>query len=81
MRSTDAEVEQLLKWLTFLPLNEIEGVMRRHRQMPELREAQRKLAQELTLLVHGGKGVVIEWETIFYSFTRMCFTRNWPEES
>lgn len=66
VRSTDAEVEQLLKWLTFLPLNEIDAVMRRHREVPELREAQRKLAQELTLLVHGGECSVIAVKHLFF---------------
>lgn len=55
VRIGDAEVEQLLKLLTFLPLNEIADIMEKHRQVPELREAQRKLAQELTLLIHGRK--------------------------
>lgn len=54
MRIADSEVENLLKLLTLLPLREIEQIMTAHRQMPEVRDAQRKLAQEITLLVHGG---------------------------
>lgn len=54
IRVADSEVEKLLKLLTFLPLSEIDTVMQEHRKVPELREAQRKLAREITLLIHGG---------------------------
>lgn len=54
IRSTDAEVEKLLKLLTFVPLSEIDKLMEEHRKVPELRDAQRRLAQEITLLIHGG---------------------------
>lgn len=54
IRVADSEVEKLLKLLTFLPLSEIDSVMQEHRKVPELREAQRKLAREITLLIHGG---------------------------
>lgn len=55
VRTFDSEVENLLKLLTLLPLKEISEIMTRHRQMPELREPQRRLAKEITLLVHGGE--------------------------
>lgn len=55
MRLADSEVENLLKLLTLLPLSEINEIMTEHKQTPELRQAQRKLAQEITLLVHGGR--------------------------
>lgn len=55
IRSTDGEVERLLKLLTFVPLSEIAQLMEQHRRAPELRDAQRRLAQEVTLLIHGGK--------------------------
>lgn len=54
IRVADSEVEKLLKLLTFLPLNEIDCIMQEHRKVPELRESQRKLAREITLLIHGG---------------------------
>lgn len=54
VRVPDSEVENLLKLFTFLPLKQINEIMTAHRQMPELREAQRTLAKEVTLLVHGG---------------------------
>lgn len=57
IRVLDAEVENLLKLLTFIPLNEIKQIMEEHRKMPELRDAQRRLAEEITLLVHGDMGL------------------------
>ncbi|XP_039452437.1 tyrosine--tRNA ligase, mitochondrial [Culex pipiens pallens] len=56
-RTPDSEVEKLLRLLTFLPLDEIRSVMARHQRTPELWEAQKRLAQELTLLVHGEEGL------------------------
>ncbi|XP_058444902.1 tyrosine--tRNA ligase, mitochondrial [Malaya genurostris] len=57
VRTPDAEVEKLLKLLTFLPLDEIRSLMASHQRMPELWQAQKRLAQELTLLVHGEDGL------------------------
>ncbi|XP_055551361.1 tyrosine--tRNA ligase, mitochondrial [Wyeomyia smithii] len=57
VRTPDSEVEKLLKLLTFLSLDEIRSLMARHRRTPELWEAQKQLAQELTLLVHGEEGL------------------------
>ncbi|RXK39163.1 tyrosine-tRNA ligase [Tremella mesenterica] len=47
-RTEDADVERYLKLLTFIPLPQIEEIMREHGL---------KLARELTELVHGEEGV------------------------
>lgn len=57
VRATDAEVEQLLRLLTFVPNGELAELMAEHRRAPERREAQRRLAAEVTLLLHGPRGV------------------------
>jgi len=49
----DAQVIQLLKFFTFLSLEEITALEARHQAAPERREAHQKLAVELTRLVHG----------------------------
>jgi tyrosyl-tRNA synthetase len=49
----DAQVIQLLKYFTFLPKEEIEALAVQHAAAPERREAHRRLALELTSLVHG----------------------------
>ena len=49
----DRDVERLLKLFTFLPLDEIRDIMGKHAARPEERAAQRRLALEVTRLVHG----------------------------
>jgi len=49
----DAQVIQLLKLFTFLPQEEITALEAQHQAAPERRDAQKKLALELTRLVHG----------------------------
>ena len=49
----DAQVIQLLKYFTFLPKEEIEALAAQHAAAPERREAHRRLALELTSLIHG----------------------------
>jgi tyrosyl-tRNA synthetase len=49
----DAQVVQLLKYFTFLPQEEIDALAAQHAATPERRDAHRKLALELTRLVHG----------------------------
>jgi tyrosyl-tRNA synthetase len=49
----DAQVIQLLKFFTFLPQEDIAALEAQHLATPERRDAQKKLALELTRLVHG----------------------------
>jgi len=49
----DAEVIKLLKLFTFLPQEDIDTLTTQHAATPERREAHKKLALELTKLVHG----------------------------
>ena len=49
----DAQVIQLLKFFTFLPSEDIDALATQHQATPERRDAQKKLALELTRLVHG----------------------------
>lgn len=57
VRQSDAEAEKLLKLLSFAPTNEIENLITKHRKNPEFREAQKVLARDLTLLIHGEEGL------------------------
>ncbi|KAH0540644.1 tyrosine--tRNA ligase, mitochondrial [Cotesia glomerata] len=57
IRTTDADVEKYLKLFTFLPISEINSIMDSHRKSPSKRDAQRILAEQVTLLVHGQKGL------------------------
>jgi tyrosyl-tRNA synthetase len=49
----DAEVIKLLKLFTFLPQEDIDALAAQHAATPERRDAHKKLALELTKLVHG----------------------------
>jgi tyrosyl-tRNA synthetase len=53
----DADVGRCLRYLTDLEREEIEDLEARHAAAPERREAQKRLAAELTLLVHGQEGL------------------------
>jgi tyrosyl-tRNA synthetase len=49
----DRDVGRFLAQLTLLPMDEIAGLMAEHERAPEHRTAQRRLADEVTTLVHG----------------------------
>jgi tyrosyl-tRNA synthetase len=49
----DAGVEDYLKIYTLLPKEELDKVMAEHRENPSQRVAQRRLAEEVTALIHG----------------------------
>jgi tyrosyl-tRNA synthetase len=53
MQSDDAEVRKLLLQLTFLDLDAIDEVVADHESAPHRRIGQRRLASELTSVVHG----------------------------
>lgn len=55
VNTEDVAVERLLKLYTFLPLEEIGALMEEHSQEPGRRLAQRRLAQEVTAMVHGAE--------------------------
>ena len=49
----DSMMESYLKLFTFLTKEEIENIMKEHNEKPELRIAQKKLAQEIITDIHG----------------------------
>lgn len=53
VNTDDRDVIQYLKYFTFLPKEEIEGLRGSIQKSPEKREAQKVLAREVTSLVHG----------------------------
>jgi tyrosyl-tRNA synthetase len=53
LRTPDAEVQRYLKMFTFLPLEQIDGLVEDHLLNPPARKAQHMLARELVELVHG----------------------------
>jgi len=53
MNVPDADVERFLLQLTLLPVEEAQAVAAAHAEAPFKREGQRRLAREVTTLVHG----------------------------
>jgi tyrosyl-tRNA synthetase len=53
LNTADADAEKYLKIFTFLTKEEIELLMNEHAQAPHLRVLQKRLAQELTVMVHS----------------------------
>lgn len=53
MLTDDRDVIRFMKYFTFLSREEIEGYEKLVAERPEQREAQKRLAAEMTLLVHG----------------------------
>jgi tyrosyl-tRNA synthetase len=49
----DRDAGRYLRLFTFLDRSQIEAIEAAHAQSPELREAQHRLAQEMTVMVHG----------------------------
>ena len=68
MNQPDAAVENLLKIYTLLGKEEIEEILKKHAEHPELRLAQKALARGVTAVVHGaGSAETVEnlSETLF----------------
>ena len=51
--SSDEDAEKFLKWLTFIPLNEIDNIMKEHNANPSKRIAQSKLAYSVIEEIHS----------------------------
>jgi tyrosyl-tRNA synthetase len=69
VNTDDRDVERFLLQLTLLPVDEVGAVVAAHRGAPERREAQLRLAREVTALVHGA-GAAAEAEQASTGFTR-----------
>ena len=57
LNASDEDAARYMKLFTLLPQDEIESIIEAHTQNPGARKAQRRLAQEITTLVHGDEGV------------------------
>ncbi len=57
LNTDDADVVRYLNFFTFLPLEEITALARRHADHPERREAHRALAEQVTAMTHGASAL------------------------
>ncbi|UUM19991.1 MULTISPECIES: tyrosine--tRNA ligase [unclassified Mycoplasma] len=53
LNQPDSQVEKLLKWLTFIQIQEIEDIMKKHFEQPSLKLAQKRLAYEVIKDIHS----------------------------
>ena len=53
LNATDADAEKWIKIFTFLPKENIESILADHRKDESVRMLQKKLAEEITIFVHG----------------------------
>ncbi len=57
MNVTDEDVGKLLRYFTYLSIEDIDAIETDHAAAPHKRDAQRRLAQEVTRIVHGQDAV------------------------
>lgn len=69
INTDDRDVERFLLQMTLLPVEEVRGIVEAHAAAPDARAAQRRLAREVTALVHGA-GAAEEAEKASAGFTR-----------
>lgn len=53
LNTADADAEKYIKIFTFLPKEEIEKIIAEHNEAPHLRPLQKRLAEEVTVMVHS----------------------------
>lgn len=53
LNTSDEDAERFIKIFTFLSKEEIEDLVRAHKEAPHQRRLQRKLAEEITVMVHS----------------------------
>ncbi|HSI70685.1 MAG TPA: tyrosine--tRNA ligase [Gillisia sp.] len=53
LNASDEDAEKYIKIFTFLSRNEVEKLVEVHKQEPHLRQLQKKLAEEITVMVHS----------------------------
>jgi len=55
LNSSDEDAEKYIKIFTFLEKDDIEALIDTHKEQPHLRQLQKRLAQEITTMVHGAE--------------------------
>ena len=53
LNTSDGDAEKYIKIFTFLPKEEIENLIQTHKESPHLRVLQKRLADEVTVMVHS----------------------------
>lgn len=69
IRTPDDQIENLLKLLSFFTLDEIQEIMAEQSEATHLRIAPKKLAEQMTILIHGGNFLFDCCFFFFFAFT------------
>ena len=75
LNATDDDAERFIKFYTFLPKEEIEALIEEHKTAAHERKLQKKLAEEVTVWVHGEK----EYEKALTA-TKILFGKSTAED-
>ena len=69
LNSSDEDAEKYIKIFTFIPQDEINDIIKEHKETPHLRVLQKRLAEELVILVHSSDDVnnAIKASSILFS--------------
>ena len=80
---SDEDAERYLKIFTFLTKEEIEGLAREHAENPGLRPLQKRLAKELTVMVHSEEeyNAAVEASQILFSNKAQDALRSLDEKT
>ncbi len=77
LNAADSDAEKWIKIFTFLPVEEVEGLLQRNQLNPAERELQKTLAKEVTIFVHGAAG----YESALETTAKLFANQNAPAES
>lgn len=77
LNATDTDAEKWIKIFTFLPKETIDALIEEHRQDPSKRVLQKRLAQEVTLFVHGEAA----YQTAIDTTQKLFAQQNAPADS
>ena len=82
LNTTDLDAEKYIKIFTILPPAQIDELIERHRQNPGVRELQKVLAKEITILIHGQEAYVsaLEASNILFGKATADSLRKLDEE-
>jgi len=80
---SDADAEKYIKIFTFISHEEIESIIDEHQQAPHLRVLQKRLAQEITYMVHSKEDydAAVEAASILFGNATADALKNLDEET
>lgn len=75
LNSSDEDAEKYIKIFTFLSQDKIESLIKEHSEMPHMRLLQKKLAEEITVMVHSQE----EFENAVKA-SQILFSKSFKED-